>query len=223
MKEKVFYVINLDNKRITLLSLFLLGLLFSFFFLGVSVGRKRGQVQEDLALNSQGGLSSSSSSVSQNMEESVRISENKREEEVKFRNLPPGAEVVDLNSEVSPAKKEEPSKIEVDAPSHSSSEKKIVRREKEPKKSVSVASKKVSHPRKVEKSDDDFFVQVAAFKTKEKADELKSSLGGKSYVKKTKNGYFTVRMGNFPSKDEAEKSMKRLPSNLKDKALVSKE
>ncbi|APY25075.1 Sporulation and cell division repeat protein [Leptospira borgpetersenii str. 4E] len=31
MKEKIFYVINLDNKRILILSTFLIGLLFSFF------------------------------------------------------------------------------------------------------------------------------------------------------------------------------------------------
>ncbi|PJZ25640.1 cell division protein [Leptospira hartskeerlii] len=218
MKEKVFYVINLDNKRISLLSLFLVGLLFSFFFLGVSVGRKRGQVQDDLALNSNR-ESLSSSTVNQAMEESSASSNIKKEEEVKFRNLPPGAEVVDLRSEVSPAKKEEPSKIEVEAPSSSIPEKKLVRKEKESKKSVHTSPRKAA----VHKADNDFFVQVAAFKTKEKADELKSSLGGKSYVKKTKNGYFTVRMGNFPSKEDAERSMKKLPGNLKENALVSKE
>ncbi|TGM12700.1 SPOR domain-containing protein [Leptospira selangorensis] len=221
MKEKVFYVINLDNKRISLLSLFLVGLLFSFFFLGVSVGRKRGQVQDDLALNSnRDNLQSlSSSTVNQAMEESSAPSAIKKEEEVKFRNLPPGAEVVDLRSDISPAKKEEPSKIEVEAPSSSHPEKKLVRKEKESKKSVHTSPRKAA----VHKADNDFFVQVAAFKTKEKADELKSSLGGKSYVKKTKNGYFTVRMGNFPSKEDAEKSMKKLPGNLKENALVSKE
>ncbi|EID99636.1 SPOR domain-containing protein [Leptospira licerasiae] len=218
MKEKVFYVINLDNKRISLLSLFLVGLLFSFFFLGVSVGRKRGQVQDDLALNSNR-ESLSSSTVNQAMEESSATSAVKKEEEVKFRNLPPGAEVVDLRSEVSPSKKEEPSKIDVEAPSSSHPEKKLVRKEKESKKSIHTSPRKTA----VHKADNDFFVQVAAFKTKEKADELKSSLGGKSYVKKTKNGYFTVRMGNFPSKEDAERSMKKLPGNLKENALVSKE
>ncbi|MEI7014672.1 SPOR domain-containing protein [Leptospira licerasiae] len=218
MKEKVFYVINLDNKRISLLSLFLVGLLFSFFFLGVSVGRKRGQVQDDLALNSNR-ESLSSSTVNQAMEESSATSAVKKEEEVKFRNLPPGAEVVDLRSEVSPSKKEEPSKIDVEAPSSSHPEKKLVRKEKESKKSILTSPRKTA----VHKADNDFFVQVAAFKTKEKADELKSSLGGKSYVKKTKNGYFTVRMGNFPSMEDAERSMKKLPGNLKENALVSKE
>lgn len=39
MKEKVFYVINLDKQRIGVLSLFLFALFFSIFFLGVSVGK----------------------------------------------------------------------------------------------------------------------------------------------------------------------------------------
>lgn len=52
MREKIFYVINLDKNRIGLLSLLLLGLLFSFFFLGVSVGRgntkiAQGQIKND--------------------------------------------------------------------------------------------------------------------------------------------------------------------------------
>lgn len=52
MREKIFYVINLDKNRIGLLSLLLLGLLFSFFFLGVSVGRgntkiAQGQITND--------------------------------------------------------------------------------------------------------------------------------------------------------------------------------
>ncbi|TGN13438.1 SPOR domain-containing protein [Leptospira ilyithenensis] len=41
MKERVFYVINLDKQRIGVLSLFLFALFFSFFFLGVSVGKGR--------------------------------------------------------------------------------------------------------------------------------------------------------------------------------------
>ncbi|MCW7462367.1 SPOR domain-containing protein [Leptospira limi] len=39
MKERVFYVINLDKQRIGVLSLFLFALFFSIFFLGVSVGK----------------------------------------------------------------------------------------------------------------------------------------------------------------------------------------
>lgn len=41
MKERVFYVINLDKQRIGVLSLFLFALFFSIFFLGVSVGKGR--------------------------------------------------------------------------------------------------------------------------------------------------------------------------------------
>ncbi|EOQ95253.1 sporulation and cell division repeat protein [Leptospira wolbachii serovar Codice str. CDC] len=46
MKERVFYVINLDKQRIGVLSLFLFALFFSIFFLGVSVGKGK---QEEMA------------------------------------------------------------------------------------------------------------------------------------------------------------------------------
>ncbi|TGK53915.1 SPOR domain-containing protein [Leptospira kanakyensis] len=46
MKERVFYVINLDKQRIGVLSLFLFALFFSIFFLGVSVGK--GKTEENL-------------------------------------------------------------------------------------------------------------------------------------------------------------------------------
>ncbi|TGK86925.1 SPOR domain-containing protein [Leptospira noumeaensis] len=47
MKERVFYVINLDKQRIGVLSLFLFALFFSIFFLGVSIGK--GKTEENLA------------------------------------------------------------------------------------------------------------------------------------------------------------------------------
>ncbi|WP_039948279.1 SPOR domain-containing protein [Leptospira fainei] len=223
MKEKIFYVINLDNKRITLLSIFLIGLLFSFFFLGVSIGRKRGQVQEDLSLNSHNNSTVALSSEPTQGQtphiaaNSAATQNGPREEEIKFRNLPPGSEIVDLRTNVSSTKKEDVAKISADAPSEPHKEKKLVKREKESKKSEVVSRKSVH------KNEGGFYVQIAAFKGREKADELKSSIGGKSYVKKTKNGYFTVRMGNFPSREDADKSIKKLPSNLKEKAIVSKE
>lgn len=51
MREKIFYVINLDKNRIGLLSLLLLGLLFSFFFLGVSVGRGNTKIAKSQIAN----------------------------------------------------------------------------------------------------------------------------------------------------------------------------
>ena len=42
MKERVFYVLNLDNRRIFTLAIFLVAMLFSFFFLGLSIGKKQG-------------------------------------------------------------------------------------------------------------------------------------------------------------------------------------
>ncbi|PKA24784.1 cell division protein, partial [Leptospira sp. mixed culture ATI2-C-A1] len=48
MKERVFYVINLDKQRIGVLSLFLFALFFSIFFLGVSVGRGKQEEAQSL-------------------------------------------------------------------------------------------------------------------------------------------------------------------------------
>ncbi|PJZ68451.1 cell division protein [Leptospira perolatii] len=233
MKEKIFYVINLDNKRIFLLSLFLIGLLFSFFFLGVSIGRKRGQVQENLALatsisseQSSGGSTlnaiplDSFESKSENTNSVNVANSTNREEEIRFRNLPPNSEIVDLKVETTKKEtetKESEKKVVSDTIKRPQKEKKSVRKAKD-HKSAETATKGKKHI-----SSENFFVQVAAFKSKSKADELKSSLGGKSFVKKTANGYFTVRMGNFSSKEEADRSIKRLPTQLKEGAIISKE
>lgn len=48
MKERVFYVINLDKQRIGVLSLFLFALFFSIFFLGVSVGKGKAEETQTL-------------------------------------------------------------------------------------------------------------------------------------------------------------------------------
>lgn len=198
MKEKVFYVINLDNKRITLLSAFLIGLLFSFFFLGVSIGRKRGQVQEDLSLNSlNNSTTAQPAEPTQGQTQHIAINSSApqngtREEEIKFRNLPPGSEIVDLRSTVSPTKKEEVAKISADAPGEPHKEKKLVKREKDSKKSE-IVSRKSAH-----RNEAGFYVQIAAFKGREKADELKSSIGGKSYVKKRRTDISQCEWAIFP-------------------------
>ncbi|PJZ85772.1 SPOR domain-containing protein [Leptospira harrisiae] len=53
MKERVFYVINLDKQRIGVLSLFLFALFFSIFFLGVSVGRGKQEEAQTLQKKSE--------------------------------------------------------------------------------------------------------------------------------------------------------------------------
>ncbi|MCW7492807.1 SPOR domain-containing protein [Leptospira sp. 2 VSF19] len=53
MKERVFYVINLDKQRIGVLSLFLFALFFSIFFLGVSVGRGKQEEAQSLQKKSE--------------------------------------------------------------------------------------------------------------------------------------------------------------------------
>ncbi|BDA78469.1 cell division protein [Leptospira kobayashii] len=62
MKERVFYVINLDKQRIGVLSLFLFALFFSFFFLGVSVGKGRLESAPSQSLQSQTAVSENAES-----------------------------------------------------------------------------------------------------------------------------------------------------------------
>ncbi|XDD47839.1 SPOR domain-containing protein [Leptospira sp. WS39.C2] len=57
MKERVFYVINLDKQRIGVLSLFLFALFFSIFFLGVSVGKGKTEDVPNIQKPSVAGLS----------------------------------------------------------------------------------------------------------------------------------------------------------------------
>lgn len=52
MKERVFYVINLDKQRIGVLSLFLFALFFSIFFLGVSVGKGKSEETQNRGIPS---------------------------------------------------------------------------------------------------------------------------------------------------------------------------
>jgi DedD protein len=71
-------------------------------------------------------------------------------------------------------------------------------------------------PQTAEKKPEKFVIQVAALATKEKIDELQSKLKGagiKSYTQKvaTASGDRTrIRVGPFPSKDEAEKMRARI-------------
>ncbi|WP_078131910.1 SPOR domain-containing protein [Leptospira alexanderi] len=242
MKEKIFYVINLDNKRILILSTFLIGLLFSFFFLGVSVGKKRadGSNEESLTLNefknqkiqdsipfsepgqipSEGNNAVASAEIP---EANVNSPSNTNSQEsVTFKNIPPAAEVVEFKKPgviSTNVEKENRTALETLSVKEPNDSKKMKRNEE--KKSKRVFSKS-----SVESGG--FSLQVAAFKEKEKADGLKKSISGKekntkAIVKKSRNGYYTVRFGFASSKKEAESFVKLLPVKLRSGAIVVKD
>lgn len=247
MKEKIFYVINLDNKRILILSIFLIGLLFSFFFLGVSVGKKRagGSAEESLTLNEiknqevQGSIpfaepgqvpveGNNTVASAEIPAASVNSPPNTNtQDSVTFKNIPPATEVVEFKkSGTNPANtdkenKSAPETLSVKEPEGSKNSKKMKRDDE--KKSKRVSSKSAS-----DEDSSGFSLQVAAFKEKEKADELKKSISGKekntkATVKKSRNGYYTVRFGSASSKKEAESLAKLLPAKLRSGVIVVKD
>ncbi|ABJ79807.1 SPOR domain-containing protein [Leptospira borgpetersenii serovar Hardjo-bovis] len=234
MKEKIFYVINLDNKRILILSTFLIGLLFSFFFLGVSVGKKRAgdSNEESLALNEfknqkiqdsipfsepgqvEGNASAEIPEVNVNSPSNANS-----QESVIFKNIPPAAEVVEFKKPETHVEKENRTALETLSVKEPSDSKKTKRNEEK-------KSKRISSKSSVESGV--FSLQVAAFKEKEKADGLKKSISGKekntkAIVKKSRNGYYTVRFGSASSKKEAESFVKLLPVKLRSGAIVVKD
>ncbi|MDV6235998.1 SPOR domain-containing protein [Leptospira ellisii] len=247
MKEKIFYVINLDNKRILILSLFLLGLLCSFFFLGVSVGKKRaGSAEESLALNDirnpeiqsaipfsePGQIPAEGNDTSSAREipaaSSASPSGPNRPDSVAFKNIPPAPEVVEFkksNNVSSSASeresKSEPETLSVKEPEGSKESKKIKRSEEK-------KSKRVSAKTQESEESNGYSLQVAAFKEKEKADELKKTISGKekntkATVKRSRNGYYTVRFGSASSKKEAEGLASKLPAKLRSGVIVVKD
>ncbi|TGK34555.1 SPOR domain-containing protein [Leptospira gomenensis] len=248
MKEKIFYVINLDNKRILILSLFLLGLLCSFFFLGVSVGKKRaGGAEESLALNDiRNSEIQSTIPFSEPGQVPTQTNDNvtgqipaassaspsgqtqNRSDSVAFKNIPPATEVVEFkksNNAASSVSEREPKAeletLSVKEPETSKESKKIKRTEEK-------KSKRVSAKTQDSEESNGYSLQVAAFKEKEKADELKKTISGKekntkATVKRSRNGYYTVRFGSASSKKEAEGLATKLPAKLRSGVIVVKD
>ncbi|XDD50970.1 SPOR domain-containing protein [Leptospira sp. WS92.C1] len=245
MKEKIFYVINLDNKRILILSLFLLGLLFSFFFLGVSVGKKRGggsaeesltlndiknqEIQSSIPFSEPGQIPTEGNNTATTPTEipaatTNSASNSNQSDSVTFKNIPPATEVVEFKKTSSTAVEKEnksaPETVSVKEPEGSKESKKIKRSDEKKSKRISKSS-----------SDDEsngFTLQVAAFKEKEKADDLKKSISGKeknskATVKRSRNGYYTVRFGSASSKKEAEELVIKLPAKLRSGVIIVKD
>ncbi|MBE8397909.1 SPOR domain-containing protein, partial [Leptospira borgpetersenii serovar Hardjo-bovis] len=106
-------------------------------------------------------------------------------------------------------------------PEESKTSKKIKRNEEKQSKRVSIKSSS-------DEESDKFTLQVAAFKEKEKADELAKSISNtvkkiKANVKRSRNGYDTVRFGTDYSKKGAENLAKFLPAKLRSGAIVVKD
>jgi cell division septation protein DedD len=235
MKERVFYVINLDKQRIGVLSLFLFALFFSFFFLGVSVGKGKSETQNP-------------SQVRENVIPEVSKVEEKNSplEETIPLPKPSALEVpmADLqtanNMSSTQASITNPNFAESSTAKDEEEERKaqIVDLTKPinlPKKSETkhkeVALKNQSPLREKREAKKEFIsneklytIQLGAFGTRESAESFVNRTNQEKPKSRAfivyKNGFFVVQMGKSPNKESLQKMIGKLKSDTKSKAMI---
>ncbi len=244
MKERVFYVVNLDKQRIGILSLFLFALFFSFFFLGVSVGKGRSEVQSTSP--------NGNTSVSLNKAQADVNSINSSEDSIplpKTQNMEvPMADISSASqnqsgvstqanitnpyyAETSTAKDEEEEKkaqvIDLTKPTS-------VTKKTETKQSfVALKNQSPSKPKITQKKEVAtnvssqgplYTIQLGAFSTRESAENLVSKVNAEKSKSKAfivyKTGLFVVQMGKSHDKETLSKQLNRLKSEFRSKAMI---
>lgn len=215
MKEKVFYIVNLDKKRISILSLFLVGLLFSFFFLGVSIGKGNAMAKnrfESFPMEEKNEITQSQEDKSEE-KEAVTFA-NKAPDEISGENAPPKeSEIIDLEAPGENVSRQEALHQEKPAPNL---------QKKTPKK---VESKVVTG-----QSVGNYTIQLAAFTTLADAEfyikkiiKDNPNLRSKPYSKKS-GKFFLVRLGASNDQNELKNLLKNLKidDKIKNQALIVK-
>ncbi|MCC5815518.1 MAG: SPOR domain-containing protein [Leptospira sp.] len=214
MKEKVFYIVNLDKKRISVLSLFLVGLLFSFFFLGVSVGKGNAIVQNRYDAFPQ---------ENKKVIEKPENSESTEDQTVTFSNKAPEildsnkvsneeSEVVDLQTPGENVKRQENLHQDKPAPNL---------QKKSPKKQITASSNTGSGS---------YTIQLAAFTSLSDAEfyikriiKDNPNLKSKPFSKKS-GKFYLVRIGGSNDQDELKNLLKNLKidEKIRNQALIVK-
>ncbi|GBF49382.1 sporulation and cell division repeat protein [Leptospira ryugenii] len=236
MKERVFYVINLDKQRIGILSLFLFALFFSVFFLGVSVGKGRQEIsastlppQENVELPKQENLALASQNQTNRTEEMV-VSNPKS-------NVSMEVPLADVNqgqtntnpyyAETSTAKdeEEEAKSHVIDLNKQSVSRKETSHKKKEVAlKNVAPKKEKKAIAPEAEAKQKLYTLQLGAFGQREAAESLLTKVNQSSTKAKAfivfKNGYFVVQMGKTSDKDSLKKIQQKLPLDVRGKSMV---
>ncbi len=237
MKERVFYVVNLDKQRIGILSLFLFALFFSFFFLGVSVGKGRsenGQMQQQALASTPEIVQAETKATA---EESIPLPKSQNMEvpmaDVATNSGIQGNATTQANitnpyyAESSTAKDEEEERktqvVDLTKPiatlkKSETKHKEVAFRNQSPVKVKKSINKEYSADEKL------YTVQLGAFGTRESAETLLGSLNAQKLKLKSfivyKNGYFVVQMGKSPNKSELQKAIAKLKPEYKSKAMV---
>lgn len=249
MKERVFYVINLDKQRIGVLSLFLFALFFSIFFLGVSVGKGRGEVTKPiLPAEGRASVQEVGNDTNQLQPSEQKISEsvepNKEVSSVSVNltgtNEIPMADVGNSKyyAESSTAKDEEEARktvVDLTKPK----EKVQITSTKTEVKVANITSekrtlKKQNHAKENSEWKENpvgnlYTIQLGAFSTRTSAEKFLSSVNtenklsakSKAFIV-VKNGYFVVQMGKTTNKESLNKQLSKLklPKEVKSKALI---
>ena len=219
MKKRIFYVINLDNRRIFTLSIFLVALLFSFFFLGLSVGKRKGMMEaykydttgpaEQIAVaNATDPATATSQEIVELKNQSALVTEaDKTAEPVAGIHNNAGntdSEKNQMNESIGSEK------------SHEASEPKLV------------TTKSAKKTKTVKKSEKSYSVQVAAFNSKEQAEKSAEKIKANSkfksepFIEKSGNHYL-VKVGNYSKRSAAEKALPGINKSLKVKGMITKE
>lgn len=208
MKERVFYVINLDKQRIAVLSLFFTGLLFSFFFLGLSIGKGKGT--DDRGLLEKGSLAGTEEPTGIAIATIPISAEESSKQETK-------TEIIDLTNKISEKKAEVAFKNQASPKAVSDGEYK--------KPSLPGQAKVFSRNPSSNVSSVLYTHQIASFEKREGAESLVSTLKKEkvnAFVMAKQSG-FAVCIGKSLDKGKLEKQFKAsaLPNVWREKAFLT--
>ena len=218
LKERTFYTINLDVKRIAILVSILILLLVYSFMLGHTLGKKKAEkeIAQD-SIESVTPLSTEDEFSKTTPPEKVskRIPNNKTPEVVKSEVLESTEESVET---------EIPETPEIPESKPKNKREKLLNREpKEPREPT---------PKKGNDSEDEpdlYSLQLGAFSSKEQALKFKENLLSENKRFKKLRPYimrngdlYTVRMGKSPQKEDMEKERNNLGADFKKDVLIVK-
>ncbi len=215
MKERTFYVINLDNKRIGVILALLSIMLTSFFLLGMSVGKKKAMTQTE---KSEGMELVSEKYELPGLEKKEEIVKNEDPNSQKQTDHEKKAvEMVELKPANSEKFKINNDKISASFPDSDSSP--AITKKANIKK-----SKKIKMNESSTISTEVFTVQLGAFRNKKEASTLKKELirakkGLNPYIQK-EGAYYCVRVGKSKDKKELKKIIARLGQSFQSSAMI---
>lgn len=240
MKERTFYTINLDIKRILFLSVIFILIVGYVFLLGRSIGKKQGvaantpQDNQTPASNSttdtkvapekekaaiKNDIVPSTDDKNKTNKEEVLVKNIKTDEKSDTKKSSSKNDAL-LNSQPKEIIGSEEESSEIIGEESESKPKKKKSKKKSSKKTKSTESTTPTEPVNLERSDY-YTIQVGAYSTEEAASKVKSDLSVAGDVSIQKQGeYHAVRIGQASSKKGLDKILSKLPSQYKKLAKV---